>query len=46
MFRGGFALVQLLEENGADIYQVNGEGLTIVHIAAQADSPVFIVMHR
>lgn len=42
-FRGNYRLVKLFEENGADLSQVNGEGLTVLHIAAQGDSPLLIV---
>lgn len=36
-------MVLLLEQHGADIYQINNEGLTVLHIAAQGDSPLMMV---
>jgi ankyrin repeat protein len=38
-------MVSLLEQNGADIYQINNQGLTVLHIAAQGDSPLLMVDH-
>jgi palmitoyltransferase len=43
VFRGNYNLVILLENNGADIHQVNHQGLTVLHIAAQGDSPLLMV---
>ncbi len=36
-------MVTLLEQNGADIYQINNQGLNALHIAAQGDSPLLMV---
>ncbi len=36
----------LLEEHGADIYCINKQGLTVIHIAAQGDSPVLMVIRH
>ena len=44
VFRGNFKMAQLFEKNGADIYQINHQGLTVVHIAAQGDSPLLMVL--
>lgn len=43
VFRGNFKMMSLLEQNGADIYQINNQGLTVLHIAAQGDSPLLMV---
>lgn len=43
VFRGNSNLAFLLEEHGADIYAINRQGLTVLHIAAQGDSPVLMV---
>ena len=34
-FRSNFKMAIFLEENGSDIYQINNQGLTVLHIAAQ-----------
>lgn len=34
----------LFEEQGSDIYAINNQGLTVLHIAAQGDSPVLMVL--
>lgn len=39
-------MVTLLEENGADIYQINNQGLSVLHIAAQGDSPLLMVQYN
>jgi palmitoyltransferase ZDHHC13/17 len=44
VFRGNANLAFLLEEHGADIYAINKQGLTVLHIAAQGDSPVLMVL--
>lgn len=46
VFRGNIELAMLLEEHGADIYAINKQGLTVIHIAAQGDSPVLMVVIR
>ncbi len=38
-------MVQLLEQHGADIYQINNQGLSVLHIAAQGDSPLLMVLY-
>lgn len=43
VFRGNLDLAITLEEHGADIYAINKQGLTVIHIAAQGDSPVLMV---
>lgn len=43
MFRGNEFIAFLLESHGADIYAINTQGLTVLHIAAQGDSPVLMV---
>jgi hypothetical protein len=43
VFRGNTRLAFLLEEHGADIYVINKQGLSVMHIAAQGDSPVLMV---
>lgn len=32
----------MLEKHGADIYTINTQGLTVLHIAAQGDSPLLM----
>lgn len=44
VFRGNFKMATLLEQHGADIYQINNQGLTVLHIAAQGDSPLLMVL--
>jgi ankyrin repeat protein len=44
VFRGNFKMVKMLEENGADIYQINNQGLTVMHIAAQGGYPLLLVI--
>ena len=36
-------MASILEQNGADIYQINNQGLSVLHIAAQGDSPLLMV---
>lgn len=43
VFRNSLATVQLLERSGADRSKINRYGLTCLHLAAQADSPLLIV---
>ena len=43
VFRGNANLAFMLEEHGVDIYAINRQGLTVLHIAAQGDSPVLMV---
>lgn len=45
VFRGNSTLAFFLESQGADIYVVNKQGLTVLHIAAQGDSPVLMVIN-
>lgn len=42
MFRGNSKIAFLLEKHGADIYTINTQGLTVLHIAAQGDSPLLM----
>ena len=44
VFRGNYKMAVLFEKNGADIYQINHQGLTVLHIAAQGDSPLLMVI--
>jgi ankyrin repeat protein len=43
VFSRNFQMTKLLEENGADLFQTNNQGLNVMHIAAQADSPLLLV---
>jgi hypothetical protein len=43
VFRGNSKLAFLLQEHGADIYAINKQGLSVLHIAAQGDSPLLMV---
>lgn len=43
VFKANWKSAQLLEEHGSDIYQVNSLGLSVMHIAAQGDSPFLLV---
>lgn len=43
VFRSNYDLAILLEDEGADIYQINNQGLSVLHIAAQGDSPLLMV---
>jgi len=43
VFRGNSNLAFVLEEHGSDIYAINKQGLTVMHIAAQGNSPVLMV---
>lgn len=42
-FKGNIELVRLLEHHGADIYCINHQGLTVIHIAAQGDQPASLI---
>lgn len=42
VFKGNFKITRLLEEHGADIYEINALGLCVMHIAAQGDSPLLL----
>lgn len=44
VFRGNSKIAFLLEKHGADIYSINTQGLTVLHIAAQGDSPLLMVL--
>lgn len=46
VFRGNLKMAKIFEENGADIYQVNKEGLTVMHIAAQGGHPLLLVIFK
>lgn len=46
VFRGNIDMAIILEEHGADIYAINKQGLTVIHIAAQGDSPVLMVSYK
>jgi ankyrin repeat protein len=46
VFKANFAIARILEDNGADIYLVNSLGLCVMHIAAQGDSPLLIVIPK
>lgn len=39
-FKGNIQIVQMLMDNGADMYSRNMHGLNVVHIAAQGDQPI------
>lgn len=43
VFKANWKSAQLLEQHGSDIYQVNSLGLSVMHIAAQGDSPFLLV---
>ena len=43
VFKGNYKMAILFEKNGADIYQINHQGLNVVHIAAQGDCPLLMV---
>lgn len=44
VFRGNQKLALMLEKHGADIYLINTQGLSVLHIAAQGDSPCLMVL--
>ena len=44
VFRGNSKIAFMLEKHGADIYTINTQGLTVLHIAAQGDSPLLMVL--
>lgn len=44
VFKANFQIARLLEDHGADIYLVNSLGLCVMHIAAQGDSPLLLVI--
>ena len=42
-FRGNIQIIQLLIEHQADIYLLNGHGLSMIHVAAQGDQAISLV---
>ena len=46
VFRGNYRMATMFEQHGSDIYQINHQGLTVLHIAAQGDSPLLMVHSR
>jgi len=43
---GNLGIINLLEENGADIYARDNEGLTLMHAAAQGNQPLSLIHFR
>ncbi len=44
VYKNNYKIAQLFEKYGADIYQTNSLGLSVMHIAAQGGSPLLLVI--
>ena len=42
-FRGNLTLMRLLRRHGADVFESAADGINMLHMATQGDSPVVIV---